>query len=71
MGKKRKPELEQLLEEFRVVLALEEKAAATYLQLAQDCEEGEVQDMLHEIARQELAHVEIARTLLQIASQEG
>jgi|GEM_PF-6921524 len=61
--------LEQILEEFRVVLALEEKAASTYLQLAQDCSDEEAKEMLFEIARQESAHVEIAKKLVQSTTE--
>ena len=60
---------ENLLREFEMILALEEKAAQTYHQLATDCDDAEARNLLFAISRQENAHVEIAKNLVHLASE--
>ncbi len=57
----------QVLEEFRKILQLEEKAAETYHQLAQDCDHPEVSQMLERISREEFGHAAIAARLVKTA----
>jgi rubrerythrin len=59
----------QILEEFQAILALEERAALTYRQLAEDCDDREVKGMLEEIARQEMSHMKIAEQLVKLAKK--
>jgi rubrerythrin len=66
---KKKPDFEALLEEFRLVLAMEEKAAWTYRQLALDCDDEEARSLLFELSRQEEHHVKIALRLLSLAEK--
>lgn len=58
-----------LLKEFQTILALEEEAAAAYFQLAEDCDDAEASQMLLRIAREEVAHVAIAKELVKLAQQ--
>lgn len=62
-------EPEDLLEQFQLVLAMEEKAATTYALLASDCDDPESRSLLLELARQERHHVTIARKLLRLAER--
>ncbi len=61
------PTAEELLEEFRLALALEEKAADTYRELASDCDDTQARIWLLELSRQELKHARIARRLVRLA----
>ena len=54
---------EKILEEFRIILELEKKAAETYHQLAQDCDHPEVAQVLEKISREECEHAAIAARL--------
>lgn len=56
----------EILREFQTILALEEEAAAAYTQLAEDCDDAEASEMLRRIAREELAHVAIAKELVKL-----
>jgi rubrerythrin len=58
---------QEILEEFRTILQLEKKAASVYRQLAQDCDDEEVGQMLERISQEELHHAEIAETLFALA----
>ena len=58
---------EQILEEFRMILQLEKKAAESYHQLAQDCDHPEVSQMLERISREEFGHAAIAARLVKTA----
>ena len=59
----------ELLEEFQLALAMEEKAAETYGSLASDCDDAEARALLAELSRQERDHVTIARKLLRLAEE--
>lgn len=61
--------LKEALGEFQAILALEEKAAHTYHQLAEDCEDEEVKERLEEISRQEFSHKKIAEQLVELAKK--
>lgn len=69
MSQKKKLGGGELLEEFQAILALEEKAASVYLQLAEDCDDAEARDILRLIASEEVAHVAIAKELVKLAQQ--
>ena len=58
---------DQILREFQVILALEEEAANAYSRLAEDCDDAEASEMLRRLAREELAHVAIAKELVRMA----
>ena len=58
---------EKFLEEFRMILQLENKAAETYHQLAQDCDHPEVSQMLERISREEFRHADLADRLVKTA----
>jgi rubrerythrin len=58
---------EKILEEFRIILELEKKAAETYHQLAQDCDHPEVAQVLEKISREECEHAAIAARLVNTA----
>jgi len=58
---------EEILKEFEVILALEEKAAHTYRQLAEDCNDPQAKAWLEQISKEEFAHRAIAKKLVQLA----
>lgn len=67
MSETEKTRGQAILKEFQTILALEEEAAAAYLQLAEDCDDAEAGEMLRRIAREEVAHVAIAKELVKLA----
>ena len=55
-----------ILKEFQTILSLEEKAAKTYHQLAEDCQDEQVKRILEQISQDEWSHVKIAQKLVEI-----
>ena len=56
-----------ILKEFQAILGLEEEAAKTYHQLAEDCDDAEIKMILEQISQDEWTHVKIAQKLVEIA----
>jgi len=61
---------EEILKEFQVILALEEKAVRVYRQLAEDSEDTQIKSILEEIAGEEAMHVSLARELVRLAKEK-
>lgn len=61
--------LRQVLREFQAILALEEEAALTYQQLAQDCPDEEAKKILFQISEEEFSHRKIAQKLVELAAK--
>lgn len=61
---------EEMIKEFQVILALEEKAARCYEQLASDCDDAVIKEWLNGVAKEEWAHVAIAKKLLDLVEKK-